>query len=176
VAAPYQLVCAVQDLYDLYLRLAPTGPYRLPLFAGAAAPAPVLPAGMREQALRLDALARGVTCLLANKLPLAALPVAAEMWRGVQLLERTLAPSAGVPQYYAYLTRELAQAEDDAERQAYRLFGEVLAVYLDVLRLAGLPGAAGGTAAVQHLRCLIAQAGGGASPAGPDSGAPAAGS
>lgn len=160
VPAPYNLICAVQDLHDLYQRAAPTGPYRLPLFAGEALPEAQLPEPLQQQAAYLDGLVRGATCLLANQLAPAALPVIAQLWRGVQLLEQRqglLAEPA--PEYYAFLTRELAGVEADAESQAYRLLGEVLAVYLDVLCVLRAAVADGIGDAVQRLRAAIAQTG-----------------
>ena len=101
-----------------------------------------------------------------------ALPVVAELWRGVRLLERELLPQAPEPEYYAYLTRELTQPAADAERQAYRLFGEVLAVYLDVLGAAGLMPDASMGGEVRRLSAVIAQTGDNPSPGSASGAAP----
>jgi hypothetical protein len=153
------LLCAVQDLYDLYLRIAPCGPYRLPLFQQEPAAASIVPPGVSERAQPLDALIRGVSCLLANQLPDAALPVIAELWRQVQAVEALWLPGGQPAAYYAFLTRELHTREPDTAAQACRLFGEVLAVYVDVLCLLRLPKTDGVAHTVQRLRDLIAQAG-----------------
>ncbi len=149
----------MQDLYDLYQRIAPCGPYRLPLFSQEPAVAHSIPQPVRDQAQPLDALIRGVSCLLANQFPDAALPVIAELWRQVQSAEALWLPGNPPAAYYTFLTRELHAREPDAAEQAYRLFGEVLAVYLDLLCLLQLPKTAGVAHSVQHLRGLIAQAG-----------------
>lgn len=149
----------MQDLYDLYQRIAPCGPYRMPLFQQEQAADPPVPPAVRGQAQLLDTLLRGVSCLLANQLPDAALPVIAEVWRRVQALEAAWLPGTQPAAYYAFLTRELQAREPDTARQACRLFGEVLAVYLDVLCLMRLPKTDGLAGTVQHLRGLIVQTG-----------------
>lgn len=158
-AVPYQLICAVQDLYELYSREGPRGPYRMQLFHDQAQVAAHWPAAVQASAADLDLLIRGASCLLANDLAAAALPVAAELWRRVQELERSLGLAASpIPQYYAYLTGELRYAPRTPEL-AYRLFGEVLAVYLDVLGLAQPTLAAVLRPRLKQLRRALLQAG-----------------
>lgn len=131
---PFELVCAVQDLYDLYLRLGPRGPYRLSLFSDPAEVDETWPEPVQRQAPRLDELARGVSCLLANDLARAAPPLIREMWRAVLDLEAEVAgPGWHQPAYFAFISHELSRPDRVAARDAYRLFGEVLAVYLEVV-------------------------------------------
>jgi len=159
VPPAFPLLDAVQDLYDLYQRVTPCGPYRLPLFAETERGAEHVPQALREAAGRIDTLLRGASCLLANHLAPAALPLIAAVWRSVQEFEARFLPGFSQPEYYSFLTRELAMAEDDAASQAYRLFGEVLAVYLDVIAAMQLPGTAGLAQAVTALRTVLAQTG-----------------
>jgi hypothetical protein len=135
-SVPYELICAVQDLYELYSRFGPRGPYRMQLFHDQAPAHASWPAAVRQRSARLDTLIRGASCLLANDLAPAALPVAGELWQEVCALERELGlAQTPQPGYYTYLSQDLAHAPREAQA-AYRLFGEVLAVYLDVLSLA----------------------------------------
>jgi hypothetical protein len=164
VPASFLLMDAVQDLYDLYQRASPCGPYRLPLFSDIERGDERVPQALRDAAQRIDTLVRGAGCLLANHLAPAALPLISALWRSVQEFEVRWLPSSSQPAYYGFLTRELAVTEDDAALQAYRLFGEVLAVYLDVLAAKGLPGTVGLAQAVLALRRALAQIGERSSP------------
>lgn len=131
---PFELVCAVQDLYDLYTRLGPRGPYRLSLFSDPAEVDETWPEPVQRHGQRLDELARGVSCLLANDLGGAAAPLIREFWRSVRALHAELAgPSWRQPAYFAFITHELSRPAAVPVRQAYRLFGEVLAVYLELI-------------------------------------------
>jgi len=131
---PFELVSAVQDLYDLYMRLGPRGPYRLSLFSDPAQVDESWPSPVKRDAPRFDELARGVSCLLANDLPDAATPVIAELWRGIRSLARELAESDWrQPAYFAFITHELARPALVNTSEAYRLFGEILAVYLELI-------------------------------------------
>jgi len=131
---PYELVSAVQDLYDLYTRLGPRGPYRLSLFSDPAEVDESWPPLVKQHASRLDELTRGVSCLLANDLAQAAAPVTGELWQGIRELARELAGSAWrQPAYFGFLTYELTRPAHLDTSDAYRLFGEVLAVYLELL-------------------------------------------
>ena len=126
---PYELVSAVQDLYDLYMRMGPRGPYRLSLFSDPSEIDADWPPAVQTHAVRLDELARGVSCLLANDLDSSALPVIAEFWRGVVALEKEITGSAWhLPVYYIFISRELKRQDGATVAAAYRLFGEVLAV------------------------------------------------
>lgn len=157
---PYELVSAVQDLYDLYTRQGPRGPYRLSLFSDPNEIAADWPAAVQAHAERLDELARGVSCLLANNLDAAALPVIAEFWRSVCGLERELAGASWQqPAYYYFITQELRKTSGAMPSTAYRLFGEVLAVYLDIL-CAQRPDFEGDYAArIGQLRQIVIQTG-----------------
>lgn len=166
---------AVQDLYDLYQRACPCGPYRLPLFGDAERGDGRVPQALRDDAGRIDTLLRGASCLLANHLAPAALPLIAAVWRGVQEFEARWLPGFSQPAYYSFLTRELATAEDDPAWQAYRLFGEVLAIYLDVFAAKGLPGTDGLAQSVVALRKVLAQTGERSSSGGGGGGAAAPG-
>jgi len=131
---PFELVCAVQDLYDLYMRLGPRGPYRLSLFSDPAEVDKTWPEQVQRRAPRLDELARGVSCLLANDLAIAAAPLIGELWRAIRTLHAELAgPAWHQPAYFSFITYELARTEEVAATDAYRLFGEVLAVYLELI-------------------------------------------
>ncbi|MBN2081891.1 hypothetical protein JW859_06735 [bacterium] len=130
----YVLVGAVQDLYDLYLRIGPQGPYRLSLFSDPAEISADWPAPVQASAARIDQLARGVSCLLANDLAAAAPAVIAELWREVRRLEAQLnAPGWHEPGYYGFLTDELRGGRQLESPQAYRYFGEVLSIYLEII-------------------------------------------
>jgi hypothetical protein len=160
VAVPYQLLCAVQDMYDLYTRIAPAGPYRLTLFHDPPYVATQLAAPLRARLKRVDALIRGVSCLLGSGLCPAAMPVIAELWAETRAVERAWLQSTGAePPYYGYVSKELLARSADGADAAYRLFGEVLAVLLDVLAGLGLPGTDGLSPRVRHLRAIIAQTG-----------------
>jgi hypothetical protein len=138
-SAPYPLIAAVQDLHDLWLRFAPSGPYRHELFHDQPEPEPEWPRLLRQRSPRLELLLRGAGCLLGNNLAPAALPVLRELLPGLQALEVALVgpPQAEVAAYYALLSRELEATDGgDAVARAYFLFGELLALYLDVLCLA----------------------------------------
>ena len=137
LAVPYELISAVQDLYDLYQRIGPAGHYKLSLFHNSQPVGQTWPEPVQLHAPRLDELARGVSCLLANGLIQPAPPVCGELWRGVLILEGALRPDPGpLPEYYRYLSRELSKPGPAKAHSVYRLFGEVLAVYLDVLAAA----------------------------------------
>ena len=132
---PASLVYAVQDLYDLYQRHAPGGPYRHGLFGEASGSGQAqLPGAASSRLAHANELARGVSCLLAASLPAAALATTAALWSAVRALERELAGDGYCePEYYAFLSSELErEAGPGALATAYRLFGEVLAVLLDV--------------------------------------------
>lgn len=125
---------AVQDLFALYTRHGPRGPYRHSLFGDQAEAAAEWPAPVRQHAVALDSMIRGVSCLLANELAAAAPPLLGSLWRSVRLLARRL--SAGAPRepaYYRFLTIEISNLDAAGRHDIYRLFGEVLAVYLDIL-------------------------------------------
>ncbi len=135
-ALPSELVYAVQDLYDLFQRHNPLGGYRYSLFHDAPAPEPAWPAAAAAGQRAALTLARGVSCLLASGLPEAALALTGALWQSQLSLERALAGSHWrEPEYYRYLTAELARpgAGETAAEEAYRLFGEVLAVQLDLI-------------------------------------------
>lgn len=175
-AVPYELICAVQDLYELYSRFGPRGPYRMQLFHDQLPAHASWPPAVRQRSAKLDVLIRGASCLLANDLAPAALPVAGELWQQVRALEHELglAPHPA-PQYYAYLAHELAHAPREAQA-AYRLFGEVLAVYMDVLCLAHGETAEAVGERIPALRRRIIYAGDNSSGStGPGSAGPAAG-
>ena len=131
---PIELLGAVQDLFALYTRHGPRGPYRHSLFGEQAEAAAEWPAPVRERAVALDVMIRGVSCLLANELAAAAPPLLGSLWRSVRQLARRL--SAGAPHepaYYRFLTIEVNNLDATGPSDVYRLFGEVLAVYLDIL-------------------------------------------
>ena len=142
---PFELVGAVQDLYDLYLRQGPAGPYRMELFHDQVEEPRKWPEALRKEAQLLDRVIRGVSCLMANDLAEAALPLIAEVWRGVRRIEkRALRRSGKDPAYYNYISFELSigipqpEAGEAVDRnqlisKAYFLFGEVIAVYLDAI-------------------------------------------
>jgi len=128
------MIGAVQDLFDLHNRLCPHGPYRLSLFADREMITDEWPVALREHAPRLDTLIRGVSCLLANDLSTAALPLTISLWETVQEMERVIAGSAWRrPEYYQFLSEDLHCNIVGTQADAYRLFGEVLAIYLDIL-------------------------------------------
>jgi hypothetical protein len=150
-----ELVYTVQDLYDLFQRHNPLGGYRHSLFHDTAAPARSVPPEQAEGCRLAYSLARGVSCLLANDLPEAALALVAELWRQVLRQEQAQAGADWrEPEYYRFLSAELSQPAtgDGARADAYRLFGEVLAVQLDNLA-AWLEGA-DGTPLRQRTACL----------------------
>jgi hypothetical protein len=129
----------VQDLYALYTRFGPAGPHRCELFHDAPTAGEGWPPQLLEQAGELDELLRSAACLLANNLSSGVPPVLLRLWQSVRQLERGLSPaSAAEPEYYRYLQRDLESATA-GPALAYRLFGEVLAVYLDVLSCAHPP-------------------------------------
>jgi hypothetical protein len=134
-----ELVYTVQDLYDLFQRHNPLGGFRHSLFHETPTPKAALPPAVAADCRLAYSLARGVSCLLANGLPEAALALAAALWRHVREQERVLVgDSWREPDYYRFLTAEFAQpASDEASTpsQAYCMFGEVLAVQLDLLAL-----------------------------------------
>lgn len=131
----FEIVAAVKDLYDLYSRINPRGPYRLSLFGETNADERELPEAMRHHGRRLDALIRGAGCLLGNDLPDAALAVTVALWRELRRMEQELAGGAlwCEPVYYGFLTHDLAVADGEDSSLVYKLFGEVLAVYLDII-------------------------------------------
>jgi hypothetical protein len=151
VAADYRLLSAVQDLHDLYQRLSPAGPYRLALFHDQESPAGLdaetLPASSAQAMLAaapgIDLCVRAISCLLANHLAPASAPVCLELLRRIERLWQALNPGQRPPVYFGYLARELfaQRGEEGADPQlieqrstrAYRMFGEVLAIYLDLL-------------------------------------------
>jgi len=135
------LVDAVQDLYDLYLRLAPIGPYRMELFHERKDPGAEWPEQLRRAALGIDTLLRGASCLLANQLAPASIPLCAGVLKELRRLRMELGESGPEPEYYNYLGYELTRRGDGSNAMAYRLFGEVLALYLDLLCIYGPPGA-----------------------------------
>lgn len=159
--APFTVIAAVKDLYDLYTRINPRGPYRLSLFGDTAGISADWPAPLQDRAARLDGLIRGVGCALGNDLAVAGLAVTVALWGDVRRLEQEV--SAGLrwrePAYYRFLTHELAQCDGSDPGQVYRLFGEVLAVYLDIIcdMRPGYRGEYG--ALVRQLRLLITQTG-----------------
>lgn len=131
---PIELLGAVQDLCALYTRLGPRGPYRHSLFGEQAATAPDWPGSVRQSAARLDELIRGVSCLLANDLAAAAPPLLRTLWRAVRELAQQLAPAGWRrPAYYRFLTLEMEGLRAADTQAVYRLYGEVLAIYLDLL-------------------------------------------
>jgi hypothetical protein len=151
VAADYRLLSAVQDLHDLYQRLSPSGPYRLALFhdqdAAGGAGLDALPQASANALLAaapgIDLCVRAISCLLANHLAPASAPVCIELLRRIERLWQLLKPGQRSPEYFGYLARELfaQRGEEGAEPEllaqrtarAYRIFGEVLAIYLDLL-------------------------------------------
>jgi hypothetical protein len=151
VATDYRLLSAVQDLYDLYQRLSPAGPYRLALFhdqeSGGADEFTALPHNaaqlMQAAAPALDLRIRAVSCLLANHLAPATGPLSEDLLRQVFRLWAVVNPGVEPPGYFDYLLGELkrqapwaaldAAALAQQTALAYRRFGEVLALYLDVL-------------------------------------------
>lgn len=158
---PFEVIAAVKDLYDLYSRINPRGPYRLSLFGDQGEVGTDWPPPLQARANRLDELIRGVGCSLANDLAAPALAVTAALWNDIRRLEQELTGSRqrGEPEYYRFLTRELDQSAGSDQCQVYRLFGEVLAVYLDIICVLR-PGY--GTeygALVNQLRALITQIG-----------------
>jgi len=126
------VIGAVKDLSDLYNRINPRGPYRISLFANASEVGADWPAPFHQNGERIDTLIRGVGCLLANDLADAAWPVTADLWRSIQQLERELIDNWSRPDYYRFLTRDLERTGQKGDG-IYRLFGEVLAVYLDII-------------------------------------------
>lgn len=133
-ALPIELLGAVQDLFALYTRHGPRGPYRHSLFGDQAEAAAEWPAPVRQRAVALDSMIRGVSCLLANELAAAAPPLLGSLWRTVRHLARQLPVGAtGEPAYYRFLTVEVDKLDAAGPQDAYRLFGEILAVYLDLL-------------------------------------------
>ena len=129
----FQVIGAVQDLNDLYNRINPRGPYRMSLFSEAAAVGEEWPQPFHAKGGRIDVLIRGVSCLLANDLAESAWPVAAELWNSIVQLEGELAPAGWrAPDYYQFLARELSRPVAKGGK-IYQLFGEVLAVYLDII-------------------------------------------
>ena len=157
---PIELLGAVQDLFALYTRHGPRGPYRHSLFGEQAEAAAEWPTPVRQHAAALDVLIRGVSCLLANELAAAAPPLLGSLWRSVRRLARRLSTGAQrEPAYYRFLTSEIGSLDASGPGDVYRLFGEVLAVYLDLL-LASRPELRqdhGGQ--VARLRRLLAQTG-----------------
>jgi hypothetical protein len=157
---PIELLGAVQDLFALYTRHGPRGPYRHSLFGEQAEAAAEWPQPVRERAVALDSMIRGVSCLLANELASAVPPLLSSLWRSVRQLARQLPAGTGrEPAYYRFLTVEVNNLAATSPADIYRLFGEVLAVYLDVL-FASRPDLRrdyGGQ--VARLRRLLAQTG-----------------
>ena len=154
-ALPSELVYAVQDLHDLFQRHNPLGGYRHGLFHDPPAPRPQFPRHALPLLRRACELARGVGCLLASGLPEAALALAGALWQAHVDLERALAGEGWrEPEYYSYLASELARdpADGGVLSEAYRLFGEVLAVQLDLL--AGYTGEGEGAALRQRVAML----------------------
>jgi len=130
----YRLICAVSDLYDIYTRVNPRGPYRHTLFHDPAQTTADWPAQIMDQAGELEELIRGISCLLANGMGRPALPVITALWQRIIRLERQLAgQSWQMPAYYRYIQREMQQTPAEPTTAAYYLFGEVLAIYIDIL-------------------------------------------
>jgi hypothetical protein len=155
-APPYTLILAVQDLYDLYLRLAPAGPYRMELFHDRQEPGAGWPDGLRGSARRLELLVRGVSCLLANQLAPASFALTGRLLSEVRALHRELDGMQTEPEYYRYLDFEVQQAEALDATLAYRLFGEVLSLYLDLLCVYGPPEAGDHLTRISQLRSALA--------------------
>jgi hypothetical protein len=129
-----QVVAAAQDLFDLYTRLSPVKAHRLALFSDQSEVGVEWPALIQQEAPGLSVLIRGVSCLLANDLAPAAIPLTETLWLAVRGLDRTLAGNNWrEPAYFCYLSRELHNPPARDTTAAYRLFAEVLAVYLDIL-------------------------------------------
>ncbi|MCB1217122.1 hypothetical protein KDL44_07000 [bacterium] len=131
---PYSLISAVQDLHEMYTRSSPAGPFRLELFHDSLPRDPRWPAPVAASASHIDALIRGISCLLGNNLAEGALPVIAALWKAVLRLSGEMhsdvQPTA---EYYRFLSYEMIRPPGDPAQLAYRLFGEVLAAYLFVL-------------------------------------------
>ncbi len=166
---PYFLVCAVQDLHDLYQRINPTGPYRMELFHDSPPVEKPVPSGLRHIAPELDTMIRGVSCLLASNLTIPAIPVIRSIWKLVRGIHGSVTmPGGAVPAYYEYMTHELDQIQDtlgtaardeNTDARVYQLFGEVLAVYLDLLDAMRNPGQDSIRSRIDALRTVIAQSG-----------------
>jgi hypothetical protein len=155
-----QLAGAVQDLYDLYVRMSPGGAYRLGILSEPHEPSASWPPALGARIARIDALIRGASCMLANKLPEAALPVVDALWRSTRAFERGLAGSRWrEPAYYRFLAHELASMDGADSASIWRLFGEVLAVYLDVLCRLRPEALSEYIPEISRLRGMIAQTG-----------------
>jgi hypothetical protein len=128
----YELICAVRDLYEIYINLAPGGPHRLALFSDAATDPPPGPTAYAELLTRCDGLIRAVGCLLANQLAAFSGPLMAALWGDVRRLHAQVFGNRPRPPYFRFLDHETAHTQL-AEDEAYRVFGEVLAVYVEVL-------------------------------------------
>lgn len=129
-----KVVAAAQDLFDLYTRLSPVKAHRLALFSDQSEVSAEWPALIQQEAPDLSVLIRGVSCLLANDLAPAAIPLTETLWLSVRSLDRTLAGKRWCePAYFRYLSKELCNPTAKDTVVAYQLFAEVLAVYLDIL-------------------------------------------
>jgi len=152
----YELICAVRDLYEIYINLAPGGPYRLALFSDAATDPPPGPTAYTENLTRCDGLIRAVGCLLANQLAAFSAPLMAALWGDVRRLHAQVFRPQPRPLYFRFLDHESSRVQF-AEEEAYRVFGEVLVVYIDVLARLLPEHAAGLLDRVSVLGTVIAQ-------------------
>jgi hypothetical protein len=135
----YALLSSVLELYELYQRFSPAGPYRLELFLSPG-DSQLWQAEAGRRIAAIDELIRGGNCLLANQHPRAARHVVAALWAEVRAFWREAQfawagkVSSVEPEKFERITQQLAVEDTDAE-QVVTALGEVLAVYLLVLAL-----------------------------------------
>ena len=159
-AKHYKLAGAVKDLHDLFQQINPAGPYRMALFHDRKSRASGQPTWFKLEAARIDTYLRGAACLLANDLAESAAPVIAIAWQHIKASALKIGfTQQSEPVYFSYLSSELDRAEVMTKSQTYRILGEVLAVYLDLLCSLGFDETGLVAPEVDQLRGVIAKVG-----------------
>ena len=123
---PFELISAVQDLQALLQRVVPGEQHSR-----------VGRAGDRE---RVWQLFKGAECLLSNSQPVSAVCLMGQCWG---LFKEGAWRAAGLseePEYFRYISYELLSYGSSSMVDAYRLYGEVASLYLDMLIKSGETG------------------------------------
>lgn len=78
-------------------------------------------------------LLKGAECLLSNSMPVAAMCVLGQCWARIKERAWIAAGLGQEPEYFRFITYELGEFGSAGMGDAYRIYGEVISLYLDML-------------------------------------------